>query len=159
MSDNGQQFPGSVQEVFEGIRDLIAKGSSGPVRILYVELGTSAPQPDAVDVAIPVVAPAVTSDTSGGYAPEWNLQGHATIAYMARSILQRENQDAFDRLNAAVNADPSGRGDIGQLAMWPDRIKHPPPGATPDYQRRGWLALGKKTQSMHFIDIPYRPGS
>jgi hypothetical protein len=159
MSDNGQQFPGSVQEVFDGIRDLIAKGSSGPVRILYVELGTPPQQPDAVDVAMPVAAPAVTSDATGGYAPEWNLQGHATIAYMARSILQRENQAAFDRLNAAVNADPSGRGDIGQLAMWPDRIKHPPPGATPDYARRGWLALGKKTQSMHFIDIPYRPGS
>src|SRR5215813_5513013 len=160
MSDNeaGRQFPGSVQEVFDGIRDLIAKGTSGPVRILYVEVGTPPPQPDVTDPPV-AMSPAVTSPTDTGFQPEWNLQGHATIAYMARSILQRENQDAFDRLNAAVNVDPSARGDIGQLAMWPDRIKHPPPGTTADYQRRGWLALGKKTQSMHFIDIPYRPGS
>lgn len=146
----------SMQEVFDGLRELVAKGASGPVRIIYVEIGDAPASSAPVDAVVDAPAPEPGDST---YAPQWNLQGHAVIAYMAQAILQRETKAAYQRLQLAIDRDPYGRGDIGELAMWPDRIKHPPPDSIAKYRENGWLALGKQTQSMHFIDIPYRPGS
>jgi len=154
------EFAGSLSEVFAGVRDLIANGSSGPVRVVYVEVGRKPPLTSPTDGPVQVsTSPSTLTPGDSGYELEWNLQGHAVIAYMAQSILQDENADVSQRLQAAIAADPDNRGDIGDLAMWPDKIKHPPPGAFPEYKSKGWIDLGKKTQPMHFVDIPYEPGS
>jgi hypothetical protein len=154
-------FSGSVDDVMRGVRDLLAKGAPGPVRVIYVELGSGpvVAQNGAVGPVAVAASPTDPEPGSAAYSTQWNLQGHAVIAYMAQSILQRETPDAYQRLQAAINVDPWARGDIGELAMWPDRIKHPPQGQGSEYSQRGWIALGKQTQSMHFVDIPYRPSS
>jgi hypothetical protein len=162
MNENEEQvrFTGSMGEVLDGIRDLISKESAGPLRVMYLELGTKVQK--RTDGAGPVritSSPSTLSPGDPGFTLEWNLQGHAVIGYMAQSILQQESPDVSQRLQAAIAADPDARGDIGDLAMWPDRIKHPPPGAYQDYEQRGWIQLGKQTQPMHFVDIPYDPKS
>jgi hypothetical protein len=144
--------------------DLAGLARSGvPMRIWYIEVGAAAPATPA-PIAAADASPgrrAAGRALSGaaGYATAWNLQGHALIAYMAQQILQTEDQAAFGALVQLVGADPENRGDIGELAMWPDRIKHPPRGAGPAYAAKGWIELGKTTAPWHFVDIPYHPGS
>jgi nuclease S1 len=165
-SRNDSAFSGSLDEVFAGILGLVKNGSLGPFRLVYVEVAGGG---DAQAVAsngigadpLPLRGSATGAPLPGstGYELEWNLQGHAVIAYLAEDVLQDESPEAFRRLQQIIGNDPHNRGDIGELAMWPDRIKHPPQGQWKEYDKLGWVALGKKTQSWHFVDIPYRPGT
>jgi hypothetical protein len=163
-SVSGAAFPGSLQDIFAGIHGLLENGKAGPFRVVYIEVGAQAANGAATNGAL-TQATTVPSTSTGvmpgtpGYELEWNLQGHAVIGYMAQSILQDETPEAFRALQEIIANDPHDRGDIGDLAMWPDQIKHPPPGKRPDYDKLGWIALGKKTQPWHFVDIPYHPGT
>jgi hypothetical protein len=159
----GATFSGSLHDIFEGIHGLLKSGNPGPLRVVYIECGAAPATNGAENGASGAAGVPATStgDMAGSpaYTLEWNLQGHAVIAYMAEQILQDEAPETYRALLDVIAADPFNRGDVGDLAMWPDRIKHPPPKERDTYQQNGWVALGKQTQPWHFIDIPYHPGT
>jgi len=149
MTDDRGKAP-KLEDVFEGVTRLVQETRHGTLRILYVEFlpGGAAPAPDHALAHAEGMG-------STEFELQYSIRGHATIAYMAEEVLNRENKPAFQRLQALIASDPKARGDVADLAMWPDNIKHPPRGAVlpPDE-----VALAKASRPWHYVDILYRPG-
>src|SRR5260221_6342181 len=80
--------------------------------------------------------PAASMLAGGVVRPEFNLAGHALIAYLAERYLEQNDHDVWQALQTVKGGDPLGRGDIGTFATWPDLLKHPRSGAKPSLPRK-----------------------
>src|SRR5258706_7199446 len=99
-------------------------------RVALVELS----QANGASLSLPVdatsgYAPAASMLAGGVVRPEFNLAGHALIAYLAERYLEQNDHDVWQALQTVKGGDPLGRGDIGTFATWPDLLKHPRSGA------------------------------
>jgi subtilisin family serine protease len=145
--DEEHQGNGTIADFFSGIAALLRENPGLRGRFVCAE----------IDGAGKVSTK--TIDATGNTARlTFNLQGHAVIAYIAEQYLEQNNPDTFRRLQGVKGADPIGRGDIASFAMWPDRLKHPPPGEEDAYKAQK-DRLGSDRALWHYVNIVYDPAT
>lgn len=146
-----------LDNILESVAAFLDKRPDISVRLVAIELSKHTVDPvDAILLDPSQGGGTMQGDTGGAVHPAFNLAGHAVIAYIAQQYLEQNDQKTYRTLQGVMAADPLGRGDVGDFAEWPDKLKHPPAGQTADFAKQK-QRLGGNRGTWHYVNIPFNP--
>jgi hypothetical protein len=138
----------SIDELLSGVARLLDQRPELRARVAFVDFTHG--DGESTQTLLPTSNG--TRSMQGIVEPKFNFEGHAVIAYIAERYLTSAEPETFQSLQLVKSNDPGARGDIGQLAGWPDKIKHNSKGFEADRQR-----LGGDRAFWHYANLTYNP--
>ncbi|MFT3924549.1 MAG: S1/P1 nuclease [Myxococcales bacterium] len=138
----------SLDDLLGSVARMLASNPALRARIAFVDILPNGAPAEANGSALN--AP---TNGAGLVTPKFNFEGHSVIAYVAERYLDLNDQATFQALQSVKANDPLARGDIGEFAGWPDKLKHDP-ALEAERQR-----LGGTRSFWHYINIPYDPAN
>jgi hypothetical protein len=136
LEEGGPVESGTPEEIQTPFGDLEIRltGSTGSDFTFTVRLSG---RPNAASLAEP------PEEEAESFAdPTFNAEGHRIIALIADQDLAQRSPGTHAALHAILDADPVGRNDVRDAAVWPDEIRNQQP----------------ETKPFHFVDIPLTAG-